>query len=65
MTIGSKSSALVRPVRGCAAPLIWIKRISLDQVGDASVMTRIDLLFVFSLVWLAVLVGGMLFFILA
>jgi hypothetical protein len=45
--------------------LIWIKRISLDQVADASVMTRIDLLFVLSLAWLAVLAGGMLFVIFA
>jgi hypothetical protein len=52
-------------VRGCAAPLIWIKRISRDQIGNASVMMRIDLLFVLSLAWLAVLAGRMLFVIFA
>jgi hypothetical protein len=52
---------------GCvlAPRLIWIKPDRLERVGNAGVMKLSGLWFILSLVWLAVLAGGMLLLIFA
>jgi hypothetical protein len=60
-------SATTRRIAGAgvlARPLIWIKPVRLERVGNAGLMKRIDFWFVLSLVWLCALFGGMVFVVL-